>query len=139
MLPVHGALQVRHTHTQRSPQEQELSLLGQRKTRALANKVTDLLGAIAQLGLNVVLVANRDTNDRKAVLVMLHPKRCGQCRHRTLPGWETGATIHTSAVSTHPAASGFTPQAADGKTDEASMGAIYPSGHRRLKTDAEDR
>ena len=76
-------------------------MLGQRKTRALANKVINLLGAIAKLGLNVVLVANRDTNDRKAVLVTLHPKRCGQCRHRTLPGWETGATIHTALVRSH--------------------------------------
>ena len=70
MPPLHGALKVRHTHTQRSPQKQELSLLGQRKTRALANKLTNPLSSIAQLGLNVALVANRNTNDGKAVLVL---------------------------------------------------------------------
>ena len=101
MLPLHGALKVRHTHTQRSPQKQELSLLGQRKTSALANKLTNLLGAIAQLGLDVALVANRNTNDGKAVLVMLHPKRCCQRSNRSLPGLETGAPIHTALVRSH--------------------------------------
>lgn len=101
MPPGHGTLKVRHAVAQGAPQKQKLGLLRQGKGLALINQRNNLPGSIGELSLNIVVRANRHSDNGQAIPTMCHPQRLGQCSNRLLIVGHTPPTEDARLVMAH--------------------------------------